>query len=122
MGHAQLAVQRLLPHGRLVQFGVLHGDRRLAGHAGQHVQIVAVEAVPLVRVSIWMTPSAWPSLLTNGTHIIERIWKSTMLSAISKRVSEPASAERIASLLVHHPLDDRAADADRFRQARRGDA
>ena len=47
---------------------------------------------------------ASPSLLTSGAHIIERIWKSTMLSDMSKRVSLAASAERIASLAGHDPL------------------
>ncbi len=52
------------------------------------------------RVSSWITPSEWPSRLINGAHIIERMWKSTMLSAMSKRASVAASAERIASLLA----------------------
>ena len=43
---------------------------------------------------------AAPSLLTSGAHIIERMWKSAMLSAMSKRVSVAASAERIASLVA----------------------
>ena len=43
---------------------------------------------------------ALPSLLISGAHIIERMWKSAMLSARSKRLSVAASAERMASLVA----------------------
>ncbi len=49
VGHGQLAFQRLVAHRRLVQLGVLHRERRLAGHARQHVQIVLLKAVALVE-------------------------------------------------------------------------
>ena len=49
VGHGQLPLEGLIVHGRFVQLGVFHRERRLAGHAHQHVQIVLAETIPLVE-------------------------------------------------------------------------
>ena len=48
VGQRQVALHGPIPQHRLVQLGVLHGKRRLTGHAAQHVEIVAAEAVARV--------------------------------------------------------------------------
>ena len=49
MGQLQIALDLLLLERLLVQLGVFQREGRLAGHAGQHVEIVLLETAALVE-------------------------------------------------------------------------
>jgi len=96
MGHGQFALEGLIAQCRFVQLCVFHGKRRLAGHAGQYVQVFPIETVPRIQGIDLDYAQALPSPVISARTSSSGMRKSTMLSDISKRSSEAASADRTA--------------------------
>ena len=121
VGHGQLALHRLVAHGRLVQLGVLHGERRLAGHAHQHVQIVLLEAVPRVeRVDLDHAQRLAVAVDQRRAHHRADVEVDDALGHVETGVGGGVGRED-RLFARHHVVDDRAADADALPRPRGGD-
>ena len=110
--YGQLPPQARLLHRDLVQLRVLDGDRRLTGHAGQHLQVVLVETLPLVHgVDLDHPQHLAFAADQRGAHHRVDLEVDDALGHVEAGVGRRVGRQNRLPAF-DHPVDDRPADAD----------